>query len=55
MITVISQNLNSLNNENKNVLITGGSGYFGEILCKELINKNYNCTILDINPQITIF
>ena len=36
--------------KNKNVLITGGSGYFGEILCKKLINKNYNCTILDINP-----
>ena len=33
----------------KKALITGGSGYLGENLVKELIKKNYECTILDIH------
>ena len=35
--------------ENNRVLVTGGSGYFGEILCKNLIKRGYECSILDLN------
>ena len=31
-----------------NALITGGSGYFGEVLIKELIKNNINCTSFDL-------
>ena len=34
----------------KKVLITGGSGYFGESLLRKLLTKGYECTVLDINP-----
>tara|TARA_Y100000768_G_scaffold43326_1_gene28342 strand:- start:1755 stop:2792 length:1038 start_codon:yes stop_codon:yes gene_type:complete len=34
----------------KKVLITGGSGYFGESLTKRLLSKGYDCSILDLNP-----
>ena len=34
----------------KKVLITGGSGYFGESLLSNLLNKGYDCSVLDINP-----
>jgi len=33
----------------KRILVTGGSGYFGEILVKKLIEKNFMVSILDIN------
>lgn len=40
----------------KNVLITGGSGYFGELLTKKLTEKNFNCRILDLNePDFDAF
>lgn len=31
------------------VLVTGGSGYFGELLTKKLLQRGYDCSILDIN------
>ena len=31
-------------------LVTGGSGYFGELLVKKLLDKGQQCAILDINP-----
>lgn len=31
------------------VLVTGGSGYFGETLVKDLINRGYLCSVLDVN------
>ena len=31
----------------KKVLITGGAGFVGFNLCKELLNKNYEITIID--------
>lgn len=34
---------------NKKVLVTGGAGYFGESIVKKLIDKGYDCSILDIN------
>ena len=34
----------------KKVLVTGGSGYFGESLLKNLLKKNFDCSVLDINP-----
>lgn len=33
----------------KNVLVTGGSGYFGESLVRILLDKKFNVSILDIN------
>ena len=30
----------------KNVLVTGGAGFVGFNLCKELLNKNYNITVI---------
>ena len=34
----------------KNILLTGGSGYFGSILSNKLLKRGYACTILDLNP-----
>ncbi len=31
------------------VLITGGSGYFGSLLLRKLIDRGHECTVLDIN------
>ena len=31
----------------KNILITGGGGYVGTNLTKELLSKGYNVTVLD--------
>ena len=31
----------------ENVLITGGAGFLGSVLTKELLNKKYNVTVLD--------
>ena len=40
----------------KKVLITGGSGYFGEVLVKKLLERGNECRILDINaPDKSIF
>ena len=33
----------------KKVIITGGSGYFGSLLAKKLLNDGYSVTLLDIN------
>ncbi len=34
----------------KNALVTGGSGYFGTLLCKQLAIEGWNVRNLDINP-----
>ena len=34
----------------KRILITGGSGYFGESLLKILVQRGFDCSVLDINP-----
>ena len=31
-------------------LITGGSGYFGELLCRTMLGRGYQVRILDLNP-----
>jgi NAD(P)-dependent dehydrogenase (short-subunit alcohol dehydrogenase family) len=37
----------------KNILITGGAGFIGSNLALNLINKNYNITVLDnLSPQV---
>lgn len=33
----------------KKALITGGAGYFGESLLNQLLDKGYDCSVLDIN------
>ena len=33
----------------KNILVTGGAGYFGEILCRKLIQENYKVRCFDLN------
>lgn len=30
-----------------NILVTGGAGYIGSLLVTELINLNYNVTVID--------
>jgi nucleoside-diphosphate-sugar epimerase len=39
----------------KKALVTGGSGYFGEVLVSQLLSKGYECTILDLNPPDNSF
>ena len=34
---------------NKKILITGGSGYFGETLTKKLLSLGFDCYIFDLN------
>ena len=36
--------------ENRTALVTGGSGYFGELLCQRLLGRGYNVRIIDLNP-----
>ena len=31
------------------ILVTGGSGFFGEIMCKKLLNQEHTVIVLDIN------
>lgn len=44
-----------------NVVVTGGSGYFGELLCKKLLELGFNVSILDLvknqdtDPRIQIY
>lgn len=33
----------------KNVLVTGGSGYFGSLLVQKLRSKGYQCAVFDLN------
>ena len=33
----------------KNILVTGGSGYFGEKVVEEFVKLGYKCSVLDIN------
>ena len=33
--------------ENKNVLITGGAGFFGSKLTEKFLDKGYNVTVYD--------
>ena len=34
-----------------NILITGGSGFFGELLKEKLLNKGFNCVNIDLNKD----
>jgi UDP-glucose 4-epimerase len=39
--------------EEKKVLITGGAGFFGELLKRELLVRGYRCVSLDLEPDLT--
>lgn len=39
----------------KKALVTGGSGYFGEVLVAQLLLRGYECSILDVNPPAQSF
>ena len=38
--------------QNKKVLITGGTGFFGELLGKSLLNRGINCVSIDIEKDL---
>ena len=40
-----------MHKENKNVLVTGGSGFLGSHIADELSERGYNVTIADIEPS----
>ena len=35
----------------KNILVTGGSGFLGSNICKYLVNRGYNVTVIDDNSR----
>ena len=35
------------------VLITGGAGFFGDLLKKSLLDKRFNCVSIDLVPDDT--
>ncbi|TAL15309.1 NAD(P)-dependent oxidoreductase [Patescibacteria group bacterium] len=35
----------------RNILITGGAGFFGDILKRELLNKGYHCVSIDLEDD----
>ncbi len=39
-----------MNSSERIVLITGGSGYIGHFISKELIEKNYSVVLYDLRP-----
>ena len=40
---------NSYKKSKMNILVTGGSGYFGEILLSKILEKGFNCRNFDLN------
>ena len=36
---------------NKNILVTGGTGFIGSEITKYLVKKNYNVTVFDDNSR----
>ena len=36
----------------RKAIVTGGSGYFGGLLCKQLVDKGWFVNNIDINPPI---
>ena len=34
--------------KNKKILITGGAGYLGSLLCTELVKRGFNITVIDL-------
>lgn len=49
MVSVLADGKISKNNEKaiKNVLVIGGAGYLGSILCRDLLKKGYSVKVLD--------
>ena len=43
------------NNQLKNVLVTGGTGFIGSNICKYLVKKKYNVVIFDNNSRGNFF
>jgi len=39
-----------MNSSEKIVLITGGSGYIGHFISKELVKQNYSIVLYDLRP-----
>lgn len=39
---------------NKNMLITGGTGFIGSVLCKELLALGYKLTVLSRRPTAEV-
>ncbi len=37
-----------MKNTKTNILITGGAGYLGSMITTELVNQNYNVTVIDL-------
>jgi hypothetical protein len=42
--------LNKMNSSERIVLITGGSGYIGHFISRELIKQNYSVVLYDLRP-----
>ncbi len=39
-----------MNSSEKIVLITGGSGYIGHFISKEMVKQNYSIVLYDLRP-----